>query len=100
MEVLPGWPDEEGEEAGLFIEYEAPANLQMNFYRTDYLDASQSDNESGIFAMVCDDHNSNVRYDHIGLIPNGFDESIEVELFSYYILEQEELPMKADVAKR
>ena len=36
VEVFPGWPDEEEEENILAIEYEAPENLQMNFFRTDF----------------------------------------------------------------
>ena len=90
VEVFPGWPDEEEEENILAIEYEAPENLQMNFFRTDYLDAEQPDNEGGIFAMISDNQNSNVRYDYLGLVPDGFDETIEIELFSYYIFEQDE----------
>ena len=38
--------------------------------------------------MTSDDQNSNIRYDYLGLVPDGFDETVEIELFSYYILEQ------------
>lgn len=88
VEVFPGWSDEEDEENVLIIKYEAPENLQMNFYRTEYLDEEQHDDEGGIFAMTSDDQNSNIRYDYLGLVPDGFDETVEIELFSYYILEQ------------
>jgi hypothetical protein len=88
VEVFPGWSDEEDEENVLIIKYEAPENLQMNFYRTEYLDEEQPDDEGGIFAMTSDDQNSNIRYDYLGLVPGGFDETVEIELFSYYILEQ------------
>jgi len=88
VEVFPGWSDEEDEENVLIIKYEAPENLQMNFYRTEYLDEEQHDDEGGIFAMTSDDQNSNIRYDYLGLVPGGFDETVEIELFSYYILEQ------------
>ena len=100
VEVFPGWPDEEEEENILAIEYEAPENLQMNFFRTDYLDAEQPDNEGGIFAMISDNQNSNVRYDYLGLVPDGFDETIEIELFSYYIFEQDEENDKATDTER
>ena len=100
VEVFPGWPDEEEEEIILAIEYEAPENLQMNFFRTDYLDAEQPDNEGGIFAMISDNQNSNVRYDYLGLVPDGFDETIEIELFSYYIFEQDEENDKASDTER
>ena len=43
VEVFPGWSDEEDEENVLIIKYEAPENLQMNFYRTEYLDEEQHD---------------------------------------------------------
>lgn len=88
VEVFPGWSDEEDEENVLIIKYEAPESLQMNFYRTEYLDEEQHDDEGGIFAMTSDDQNSNIRYDYLGLVPDGFDETVEIELFSYYILEQ------------
>ena len=88
VEVFSGWSDEEDEENVLIIKYEAPENLQMNFYRTEYLDEEQHDDEGGIFAMTSDDQNSNIRYDYLGLVPDGFDETVEIELFSYYILEQ------------
>ena len=88
VEVFPGWSDEEDEENVLIIKYEAPENLQMNFYRTEYLDEEQPDDEGGIFGMTSDNQNSNVRYDYLGLVPDGFDETVEIELFSYYILEQ------------
>ena len=88
VEVFSGWSDEEDEENVLIIKYEAPENLQMNFYRTEYLDEEQHDDEGGIFAMTPDDQNSNIRYDYLGLVPDGFDETVEIELFSYYILEQ------------
>ena len=84
----------------LAIEYEAPENLQMNFFRTDYLDAEQPDNEGGIFAMISDNQNSNVRYDYLGLVPDGFDETIEIELFSYYSFEQDEENDKASDTER
>ena len=100
VEVFPGWPDEEEEEIILAIEYEAPENLQMNFFRTDYLDAEQPDNEGGIFAMISDNQNSNVRYDYLGLVPDGFDETIEIELFSYYSFEQDEENDKASDTER
>ena len=100
VEVFPGWPDEEEEGIILAIEYEAPKNLQMNFFRTDYLDAEQPDNEGGIFAMISDNQNSNVRYDYLGLVPDGFDETIEIELFSYYIFEQDEENDKASDTER
>lgn len=89
-EMIPGWSDEEGWENHLFIEYEAPESLQMNFFRADYLDAEQPDNEGGVFAMGSDAHNSRIRYDYIDSVPAGFDEPIEVELFSYYIVDQDE----------
>ena len=95
VEVFPGWSDEEDEENVLIIKYEAPENLQMNFYRTEYLDEEQHDDEGGIFAMTSDDQNSNIRYDYLGLVPDGFDETVEIELFSYYIFEQDEENDKA-----
>ena len=95
VEVFPGWPDEEAEENVLIIKYEAPENLQMNFYRTEYLDEEQPDDEGGIFGMTSDNQNSNIRYDYLGLVPDGFDETVEIELFSYYIFEQDEENDKA-----
>lgn len=89
-EMISGWSDEEGRERHLFIEYEAPESLQMNFFKTDYLDAEQPDNEGGVFAMGSDAHNSGIRYDYIDSVPAGFNETIEVELFSYYIIDQDE----------
>ena len=90
VEVFPGWSDEEDEENVLIIKYEAPENLQMNVFRTDYLDAEQPDNEGGIFAMISESQNATIRYDYLGLVPDGFDETIEIELFSYYSFEEDE----------
>ena len=58
------------------------------------------DSHSGIFAMISDNQNSNVRYDYLGLVPDGFDETIEIELFSYYIFEQDEENDKATDTER
>ena len=87
-EVIPGWPDEECEEKHLFIEYEAPSGLQMNFYRTDYLDAEPPTDEGGVFGMSSDEQDPNIQYDYLGSVSDGFDEFIEVELFSYHFVEE------------
>ena len=90
VETTRGLFDDENKNMhDLFIRYEAPANLHMNFYRTDYLDAEQPDDEGCIFAMISDEQSPNIRYDYLGLVPDGFNETIEIELFSYYILEED-----------
>ena len=71
----------------LAIEYSTDDDLQMNFYRKDYLDALADEEEvigyPGIGIL------ENRRNCILGVVPQDFDEAVEVELLSYTVFHDE-----------
>jgi len=91
VETIPGWPDEDGEEKHILcLQYEAPPNLQMNFFRTEYLDTELTDHEGGVFAMIVEGEEKKTRYEYLDYVPKDYNEPTEIELFSYTIIEMDD----------
>ncbi len=85
METIPEWNDEE-EKHILCLQYEAPENLYMHFYRTEYLDGPLTDHESVVGAMALEDGDSRIKYDYLDFVPEDFHGPTEIELFSYTLV--------------
>lgn len=73
-----------GECAALVIEYSASENLQMEFYRADYLDGSYSEDGRGIPGFLfSDDEENEHRFAFAGYVDKDFNDQVELELLSY-----------------
>ena len=73
-----------GECAALVIEYSASENLQMEFYRDDYLDGSYSEEGRGIPGFLfSDDEENEHRFAFAGYVDKDFNDQVELELLSY-----------------
>ena len=82
--------DEETSGRGfLFVEYEASKEIQMNFYKTEYLDGYYSGQGASVCAVLdsTEKYNSH-RFCFVGRVEKGCHEPEEIELFSYYVEEE------------
>ena len=74
----------------LVIEYSAPEHLQMEFYRTEYLDGYCPEDGSGTPGFLfSDDEGSGHRFAFAGCVDEDFNGQVELELFSYYMHDNE-----------
>lgn len=70
----------------LVVEYSVDADLQMEFYTREYLDAPASENEEDYAASIgVIPANPDRELRVVDVVPEAFDEEVEIELLSYIV---------------